>query len=162
MSPQRPVASVTALLIGSACAITLGAEPLAALYGPSARVFDQVNRVREAHHLTALRASSELAQVAQRHVEDMVRRGYVAHVNPDGRNPLERVQAAGIEGMRLLAENIGTSSVRSDRVAEVIEEWLHSPLHRENVLNPAFNTTGVGAAEAPDGRTIYVQLFATF
>jgi uncharacterized protein YkwD len=72
------------------------------------------------------------------------------------------VQGAGIDGFALLAENIGASSVRGSRIESVVSHWLESPSHRENLMNPAFNATGVGVAAAADGTTIYVQLFATF
>ena len=74
----------------------------------------------------------------------------------------ERVRAAGIDGFRLLAENIGTTTMPGDRVTALIEGWMDSPIHRENILNPAFNTTGIAVVETSDGRTIAVQLFATY
>jgi uncharacterized protein YkwD len=92
----------------------------------------------------------------------MARRDYVAHVDPDGQNPLDRVQRSGVDGFRLLAENIGASNVAGDRLASITEEWLRSPLHRENLLNPAFNSSGVGIVQTSDGRTLVVQLYATF
>ena len=74
----------------------------------------------------------------------------------------ESARAAGIEGFRLLAENIGESNIGGDRIAAVIEAWLASTSHRKNLLNPAFNHTGIGTAETADGRSLFVQLFATY
>ena len=132
-----------------------------------AQVEQRVNRVRVDRHLKPLRRSRELARAAQQHADDMARNGYLSHTNLEGRNPLERVQTAGIEGFRLLAENIGESNIgesniAGDRIAAVIEAWLASTAHRKNLLNPAFNHTGIGAAETPDGRSLFVQLFATY
>lgn len=126
------------------------------------QVEQRVNRVRVDRHLKPLRRSRELARAAQQHADDMARNGYLSHTNLEGRNPLERVQTAGIEGFRLLAENIGESNIAGDRIAAVIEAWLASTSHRKNLLNPAFNHTGIGAAETPDGRSLFVQLFATY
>ena len=39
---------------------------------------------------------------------------------------------------------------------------MNSPVHRENLLNPAFNSTGLAVVDAPDGTTIAVQLYATY
>ena len=140
--------------------------PAAESLEPSERspeqVEQRVNRVRVDRHLKPLRRSRELARAAQQHADDMARNGYLSHTNLEGRNPLERVQTAGIEGFRLLAENIGESNIAGDRIAAVIEAWLASPSHRKNLLNPAFNHTGIGAAETPDGRSLFVQLFATY
>ena len=130
---------------------------------PSPKQVEQrVNQVRVARHLKPLRTSRELAQAAQRHADDMARNGYLSHLNLEGRNPLERARAAGIEGFRLLAENIGESNIGGDRIAAVIEAWLASTSHRKNLLNPAFNHTGIGTAETADGRSLFVQLFATY
>ena len=63
---------------------------------------------------------------------------------------------------RLLAENIGESTVSGDRVEAIVEAWMRSHDHRENVLNPAFNTAGVAVVDGPGGKTIVVELYATF
>jgi len=147
---------------GFAAVIWLATAPLEALAGPEAELFARVNAVRAEHQLIPLRASSELAAVARAHAEDMARRGYLAHENPEGKNPLDRVTAAGVTGFRLLAENIGESSVSGDRVEAIVVAWKGSHDHRENVLNPAFNTAGVAVVEAPVGKTIVVELYATF
>ena len=132
------------------------------LVGPEAQLLERVNRVRSDHHLRALHGSQDLAQVARSHADEMAREGYLSHINPRGENPLQRVEAAGIQGFRLLAENIAASDVTGDRISAVVTEWLRSPIHRENLLNPAFNTSGIGIVQAPDGRTVFVELFATF
>ena len=147
---------------GFAAVIWLATAPLEALAGPEAELFARVNAVRAEHQLIPLRASSDLAAVARAHAEDMARRGYLAHENPEGKNPLDRVTAAGVTGFRLLAENIGESSVSGDRVEAIVVAWMGSHDHRENVLNPAFNTAGVAVVEAPGGKTIVVELYATF
>ena len=142
--------------------IWLATAPLEALAGPEAELFKRVNQVRAEHDLIPLRGSTELAAVARAHAEDMARRGYLAHENPEGRNPLNRATAAGVSGFRLLAENIGATTVGGDRVEAIVSGWMGSHDHRENVLNPAFNTAGVGIVEAPDGRTIVVELYANY
>jgi len=142
--------------------IWVSTAPLEALAGSEAELFDRVNQVRAQHDLIPLRGSTELAAVARAHAQDMARRGYLAHENPEGQNPLNRVQAAGVAGFRLLAENIGSSTVGGDRVEAIVTGWMNSHDHRENVLNPAFNTAGVAVVDAPDGRTIVVELYAMF
>jgi uncharacterized protein YkwD len=161
----RPVPGLIpalAFLAGFWTAIACADASLSALAGPEAELHERVNAIRREHHLLPLRGSLPLAEVAQRHANDMASRDYVAHVDPDGHDPLDRVQRAGVDGFRLLAENIGASNVGGDRLASITEEWLRSPLHRENLLNPAFNASGIGIVETPDGRTLVVQLYATF
>ena len=136
--------------------------PLHALVGNESAVHDRVNVVRRQHELILLRGHHELAQVARAHAEEMALDGYLSHINPAGQNPLERVHAAGITGFRLLAENIAATNKRGDRIAEIIDSWMNSPIHRENLLNPAFNTTGIAVVEGRDGTTIAVQLYAMY
>jgi uncharacterized protein YkwD len=147
---------------GFAAVIWLTTAPLEALAGPEAELFARVNQVRAEHHLNPLRGSTELAAVARSHAEDMARRGYFAHESPEGKNALDRAQSAGLSGFKLLAENIGASTVGGDRLEAIVDEWMNSHDHRENVLNPAFNTAGVAVVDAPGGRTLVVELYATY
>jgi len=151
-----------AFLAGFWIALTIAEQPLQALVSDANHLRDRVNLVRRAHELIPLRESAALAEVARLHALEMLRLGYLNHVNPAGLNPLDRVQAAGVTGFRLLAENIAETSVSREPISAVVEGWMQSPIHRENVLNPASNTTGIGVVSGPDGRTIVVQLFATF
>jgi uncharacterized protein YkwD len=147
---------------GFAAMIWLTTSPLEALAGPEAELFARVNQVRAEHHLNPLRGSTALAAVARGHAEDMARRGYFAHENPEGKNALDRATGAGLSGFQLLAENIGASNVGGDRLDAIVGEWMRSHDHRENVLNPAFNTAGVGVVDTADGRTLVVELYATY
>jgi uncharacterized protein YkwD len=160
--PEPGLRAALALLLGFGLVVSASAGTLETLAGSEAQAFDRINQVRRDHHLIQLKASPELARVARGHAEEMAREGYVSHVNTAGQNPLERARAAGVEGFRLLAENIGASDEGSDRLEAVVREWLRSPVHRENLLNPAFNTTGIAVVETPTGQTLYVQLFATY
>lgn len=162
LSPPPTPRGVAVFLLAFGLVISAAAEPLWSLVGPEAKLFSRVNELRAERHLKKLRASPELAKVARAHAEDMLRNDYLSHRDRLGRNPLERVRAAGIEGFKLLAENIASSDVAEARVAAIVEEWLQSTLHRENLLNPAFNTSGLAVVESPDGHTLAVQLFATF
>jgi uncharacterized protein YkwD len=146
-----PTPSGVAVFLASLwLSVTLCAQPLWALLGPEIEILDGVNQVRAERHLGALTNDPALARVAQAHADDMAKRAYLDHIDKSGKNPLERVQTAGIAGFRLLAENIGSTN-QDPRVAVLIKSWLASPIHRENVLNPAFNTSGIGVATTPDG-----------
>ena len=156
------LAGAAAFLAGFWVALAVAEQPLQALVSEESHVFDRVNLVRRAHDLIPLHYSGALAQVARLHAEEMLREGYLNHINPSGQSPLDRVQAAGVTGFRLLAENIAETSVTGPHLPAIIDGWMQSMIHRENVLNPASNTTGIGVVSGPDGHTIAVQLFATF
>ncbi len=157
-----PIRSTLAFAGGLWLALHLIASPLPAQVGPELDLMARVNRERAERHLGELATSNELAAIARAHARDMAEHGYLAHVDPGGRSPLDRVQQAGVKGFQLLAENIGATDVSGDRVESIVQAWLASPAHRENLLHPSFNTSGIGVERGPDGRTVAVQLFATF
>jgi len=122
---------------------------------------DQVNAVRSGRHLIPLRRLPELDRVARAHSEDMARRAYLSHVNPEGLNPVHRLEAAGIEGFSLAAENAGQTD-RPEPNREILHGWLASPDHRTNLHAPPFNATGIGIARGPGGTFYYTQLYLTY
>ncbi|MDJ0785966.1 MAG: CAP domain-containing protein [Myxococcota bacterium] len=125
-----------------------------------AALHDEVNAFRRDQQLIPLSRRSDLDGVARAHSEDMIARGYFAHVSPDGANPVDRIQAAGIEGFSLAAENAGQTSERPV-VEAILQGWIHSPDHLRNLRARPFNQTGIGMARAPDGRIFVTQLYVT-
>ncbi len=153
------VRAAAAFLFGLALPVLASESSLERLTGPARALHARVNEVRLERNLPLLVVDAEIARISQAHADDMAAHGYVSHTDRAGRNPLERAQASGLAGFRLLAENIGASSIRGDRVESVVDEWLRSPTHRENLLTPAFRATGIGVAQRDDGTTIFVQLY---
>ena len=125
-----------------------------------ARFYAMVNDHRAARHLIELERDSELDAVARAHSADMARRRYLAHVNPEGLNPLQRIQTAGIDGFTLAAENAGQTD-RGEPATEILRGWIASPVHRRNLHAPPFNRTGVGIARAANGTFYFTQLYLT-
>lgn len=162
MSVAPGLPGVVAFLAGAWLAMTGLLPSLSALADEHGRLQHLVNEVRRERHLIPLRDSPELARIARAHAEDMARRGYFSHVNPDGENPLDRARSAGLRGFRMLAENLGSSDVSGDRARAIVSAWLASPSHRENLLNPAFNAAGLALVRTQAGHTLAVQLYATY
>jgi uncharacterized protein YkwD len=90
----------------------------------------------------ALKWDKQLEQAAQAHADDMVRRGFFSHVNPDGVGFSERVEAAGYPWM-VIGENIanGYTSVR-----ETVDAWRYSKGHCTNLMNQEFRDMGAAKA----------------
>lgn len=82
----------------------------------------------------------DAAAVAQRHSEDMVARRFLAHTNPDGHSPADRLRNAGI-GFGAWGENLaaGIPNART-----VLQKWLGSPGHRRNVERCRYTHHGIG------------------
>ena len=150
-----------AFLLGFAAALWLSPFAAGADTGAlEARLHAEVNQERARHHLVPLERDAALDAVARAHSADMARRGYLSHVSPEGRNPLDRIQAAGIEGFTLAAENAGLTD-RADPAPEILKSWIASPAHNTNLYAPPFNRTGVGIARAANGTWYVTQLYLT-
>ncbi|WP_420568205.1 CAP domain-containing protein [Thalassovita sp.] len=89
-----------------------------------------------------LKYNGALTRAAQHHANDMVRRGFYAHVNPDGVNFDKRVSDEGY-CVASLAENL-TEKAKTEEQA--IQMWMNSPPHRRNMLNPKYTHVGIGSA----------------
>ena len=126
-----------------------------------ARLHREINAIRMHKHLVLLERRIDLDRVARIHSEDMARRGYLSHENPEGRNPLDRIATGASDGFTLAAENLGTTD-RSDSTREILDAWLASPVHRQNLLAPPFNATGIGVARNSDGSWVYTQVYVTY
>lgn len=120
-----------------------------------------VNEFRASEHLVKLERRADLDAVARAHSEDMVKRSFFAHENPDGVLWHHRIDRAGISGYTLAGENIAQTN-QPDPNQAVFVGWQNSPDHRANLLARPFNATGIGIARAPDGRLFYTQLYVTF
>jgi uncharacterized protein YkwD len=114
-------------------------------------VIEQMNRERATHGLKPLRVNGELCAAALDRIDDMFAKHYFSHVSPDGIQPWEWVDKRGYD-YRAMGENlaVGYSTAES-----VVDGWMHSPKHRENVLMPAFDEVGVAVVPASPQRPFH-------
>ena len=104
-----------------------------------------LNRERAAQGLPALVMDARLTRASQLHSEDMGRRDFYAHEDPDGIGPSARVYAQGLARYgTTVAENIhwGTGFLATPK--EIMRDWMNSPGHRVNILRPEVSRVGVG------------------
>lgn len=99
----------------------------------------EMNRHRARAGLPALQWDARLAAAAEDRAEDMVARGYFAHVDPEGRSPFLTVKAHGYR-FRAVGENlaVGYPTARS-----IVEGWMASPGHRANILATDYREVGI-------------------
>ncbi len=98
-----------------------------------------VNKERIAAGLKPLAPDPELTELARKHSADMFARGYFAHVTPEGRDPFDRMQAAGV---RFLAAGENLALAPTVEIAHT--GLMNSPGHRANILNKNFGRVGIG------------------
>ena len=135
-------------------------------------VFTFTNEARQAHGLPVLSHDQTISRIARAHSENMVATGVFSH-DLNGQDPTDRALAAGYDctgpdGHYGLGENIATehrvqrwtcsgsddSSCRVKLYHEterevargLVDGWMGSPGHRENILDRGYFRIGVGVA----------------
>ena len=108
-----------------------------------AGILAETNRHRAEAGLPALTLNESLSQAAESKVTDMFAGQYFEHVSPSGQGPEDLVETVGYEYLRV-GENLALGSYASD--AELVEAWMDSPGHRENILKPGFSEIGLAAS----------------
>ena len=121
-----------------------------------------VNRDRMINGLSPLVEDPLITLTAQKHADDMEKRNFYAHVNPDGQAPTERYRANG--GIGGIGEKINYYSRGQTLNYGLIEKfqrsWMYSKGHRENLLNPNYTKIGYGITVDPlTGKALGVQDF---
>lgn len=102
--------------------------------------------------------NDELAAVARAHSQDMVRRQFFDHVDPDGRSGGERIEDAGIR-WQSTGENIAMYNDVGEAEAAFMREPRFEPNHRGNILNPKYTAIGIGIVQGPNGLFFITQDF---
>jgi uncharacterized protein YkwD len=159
----RTIGQAIGFLLGMWIAIALSPLLVSAAHGATFadledQLLSEVNRVRAQHHLVPLVRRGDLDRIATAHSHDMAQRGYFSHESPEGANPVDRIQSAGVDDMTLAGENLGLT-LDVDPTHAIVRGWLNSPDHRRNLLAAAMNTTGVGITQRGDGSLVYTQLY---
>ena len=117
----------------------------------ASRVLELVNEVRARGARCGERAfapappvklSGTLAGVAMGHASDMAEHNYFEHEDLTGHSPADRVRAVGYQE-KLVGENIAYGPKSAD---EVVQGWLDSPGHCENIMDPRFAEMGIAYA----------------
>jgi hypothetical protein len=123
-------------------------------------VTDATNSARIVEGQAPLVRNELLDEAARLKAEDMAAKGYFAHWSPDGVSPWHWFGEAGYQYMKA-GENLAVHFTDS---TAVVEAWLDSPTHRDNILNESYTEIGIGTAEGEyEGHdTVFVvQMFGS-
>jgi len=115
-----------------------------------------INRARAHYGLVALEYNPDLRDSATGHSDSMVVHRYFAHEGPGG-SVDSRISRTGYldKGVQdfSIGENIAAGSGHDGSPLQIFIDWMHSPPHRANILDPSFRDAGVGVARGfPLGR----------
>jgi uncharacterized protein YkwD len=154
MSENSRILSVVVLMLGLALAVsaraganaTTPSERLSSVGVTTPRpgelaIVRVMNSVRATNGVPPLRIGPALSRAARSHSVDMARRGYFDH------GPfVQRLRQFGVRAP-YVGENLA-SGTRPLSAAAIVQMWIASPPHRQNMLDRSFRRVGVGLAGA--------------
>ncbi|TSC91983.1 MAG: hypothetical protein CEN90_98 [Parcubacteria group bacterium Licking1014_17] len=104
---------------------------------------DLVNQSRKTVNASTLAVNPLLEKAAQLKAEDMVKKGYFAHVSPEGTDPWYWLKQAGYQ-YTAAGENLAVNFIESK---EVHDAWMNSATHRANIVNGKYMEIGIATAK---------------
>ena len=120
------------------------------------RLLDEINRIRAARSLPAMRADRRLALAARWHSAYMLRTNFFGHHAFTWR--IKRARARG----PLFSENIAMAPGTTTDAHLVVQMWMASPPHRANLLRRGWRRIGLAAAVGPFQGTAASLITAEF
>lgn len=116
-------------------------------------VVSLTNQHRAAAGLAPLTFNSTLTNMALVKAQDMIGKGYFAHVSPSGVGVSDLARQVGYAYL-LIGENLALGNFKNDSV--LVQGWMDSPGHRANILKPQFTEIGVAVIEGThDGTHVW-------
>jgi uncharacterized protein YkwD len=150
------------LLVGTPAQARVPAPPLPASAPDTAitpavlmsQVVTMTNQRRLSNGCGELAVDRELTIASIRQSLYMARTGFFSHVWMDGTTFVARSHAAGYA--QPSGENIGWGY---QTATDVMDAWMASPSHRENILNCDAHSIGTGVAYGVNGLPYYTEVF---
>jgi uncharacterized protein YkwD len=119
-----------------------------ALAGMRGKMFDLTNRSRANHGKALLAIDSRLSKVAKKHSAQMAAAGELFHS--------DNLPGAIRARWTSWGENVG---VTPTSLGDLQRAFMHSKVHKSNVLNEAFAKVGIGVVENGDGKMWVTVIF---
>jgi uncharacterized protein YkwD len=101
-----------------------------------------INEQRKLAKLKPLRLNKKLGKAAVAHTKAMVGQKFFAHQGPKEKNLAGRLKKAKYRGAA--GENIGAGAGPLGSPVGMVNGWMHSTLHRANILEKKWRTVGIG------------------
>jgi uncharacterized protein YkwD len=158
MVRQLHSAGLLAAGIVVAAALPVAASAQSVAERAAQEVRQCANKERRKHGLGPLTENPILDKAARYHARNMAKKDFFDHTDPEGRGPAERIDLFGSwEAFNGIGENIAAGE---DGPAQACRDWMESPGHRENILDPSYHAIGGGFAMGDTSlRFYYVQEF---
>jgi uncharacterized protein YkwD len=141
-------------------------------------IWNFTNEKRIQNGLGRVEYAPRIVDPARNHAQNMAKHDYVGHTQPNGQTGEERYSdvcnyrgsgysfgenaIAGWYGERFEAWKTGEVVDTEDEkelAKYLVEGWMNSQGHRENILNPSWGELGVGVYKRDDGKVFAAQTF---
>ncbi|AWH91224.1 CAP domain-containing protein [Dietzia lutea] len=154
---QAPQIELPGLTIGGAEPAPAAADDAPAS-GPESAAYraqleQATNAARAANGVGPLAVHAGLTEVAVQWSNVQATQNRMFH------NPNVRTQIPG--GWRSFGENVLQNYERATP-QQLVDQWMRSPSHRDNILDSRHTSMGMGAAVAADGKLYATQVFARY
>ncbi len=117
-------------------------------------VFRLVNQERAKYGAGPVAWNAALESEAVEYACELIDDDFFAHVNPrTGSTLADRTEQAGYQYW-IVGENLAAGQPDPP---SVVDAWMNSPEHRENLLNSAFTEMGVGVRNGGEYKIYWVQ-----
>jgi hypothetical protein len=123
-------------------------------------LLDATNQARAAQGLAPLALNESLVQAANGKAHHMIANNYWAHFAPDGTSPWTFIRGSGYTYV-FAGENLAKGFTTS---GPIVDAWLNSPSHRENLLSEKYKEIGFAVVEGNlegEETVLVVQMFGT-
>lgn len=116
-----------------------------------AALLQEVNAVRAARGLSALKRSTGLSRAAEVHTVSMLKAGVFAHEIPGAPSLQQRITRFYLAGRPVWSagENLALFGPTQPSAKSVVAAWLASPPHRANLLARDWRDVGISVRFAP-------------
>ena len=122
---------------------------------PESQLLEAANRDRASAGLHPLQWDMSLAAAARQHAQRMAQANTLSHQFP-GELPLQQRATQAGARFSLIAENVA----EGPGAAHLHQQWMNSPPHRANILDPELNAVGIAVVQS--GGTLFaVEDFST-
>ena len=124
----------------------------------SQELLSETNKARVQNGIPPLTLNDTLSGAAQLKAQDMFAKNYWAHFAPDGTTPWSFIKNSGYEYL-YAGENLAKGFVASP---EVVDAWLSSSTHRDNMLSGKYTDVGFAIMEGKllgEDTVLIVELF---
>ena len=119
-------------------------------------VLQWTNSHRESFGMLQLTESELLSSIAQKKLQDMFEKQYFAHVSPSGVGVSDLAEDFGYEFIAI-GENLALGNYENDE--GLVQAWMNSPGHRENILNTQYEEIGIAVGEGIfDGDSLWLAV----